>query len=78
MSQEKAITDIHDYTHYNNDARGDGTWRQASKDLNGIHFDILHQCEASVIGLMMNTLCSKCACMSSIHSCLIRVWKVGA
>ena len=28
MSQEKAITDIHDYTHYNNDARGDGSWRQ--------------------------------------------------
>ena len=25
MSQEKAITDIHNHTHYNNDERDDGT-----------------------------------------------------
>ena len=34
------------------------------RSLNGIHFDILHQREASVLGLGMNTFCSKCACLS--------------
>ena len=28
VSQEMAITDIRDYTLYNNHMQGDGTWRQ--------------------------------------------------